>query len=353
MSTQLWVTADELSQPDVPEAHASAVSASYLLWALSGRKYGGIKQTTERYECPCRCSTRTLAGMVYPGIHQGHIYNVNVGYGSHCGCGVQHKLRLRGTPIHTVYSVIAGGSELDPEDWEIHNDVYLVPAAGSGWSVCSTVETTYSYGVPPPEAGRRAARLLAEELLKSTIDPDSCRLPDRVTSISRQGVSFTVLDPQSFLDEGRLGLYEVDTFLRAVNPDRARMPAKVFAAGTSRGMRVRGAGVGPKIGPNDLVVKRGEEFTKLFLADDLSGPVDFSDFEPRGQITSWGGATVLDLDSYFTPEVGDPAGSVRLTLPPQITYSSALHGGVFDLYAVLDTDVNTVIHLLTSRVYVS
>ena len=58
---------------------------------------------------------------------------------------------------------------------------------------------------------------------------DECVLPQRVTPISRQGVSWTLLDPQDFLDNGRTGIYHVDLFLRTVNPDRARLRSRVFS----------------------------------------------------------------------------------------------------------------------------
>ena len=61
-----------------------------------------------------------------------------------------------------------------------------------------------------------------------------CELPQRVTSVSRQGVSYTILDNQEFIDELRTGLYEIDLFLKVVNPDNARRKSKVFSVDTPR-----------------------------------------------------------------------------------------------------------------------
>ncbi len=71
-----------------------------------------------------------------------------------------------------------------------------------------------------------AARTLAIEFAKLWSDDETCALPQRVTSVSRQGVSFTILDQQDFIQELRTGLYAVDLFLKTVNPDGARRKTK-------------------------------------------------------------------------------------------------------------------------------
>ena len=48
-------------------------------------------------------------------------------------------------------------------------------------------------------------------------------------------MSWTLLDPQDFLDKGRTGIYQVDLFLRTVNPDGARLRARVFSPDIPRG----------------------------------------------------------------------------------------------------------------------
>lgn len=55
--------------------------------------------------------------------------------------------------------------------------------------------------------------------------------------MSRQGVSFTILDPQAFLKEGRTGIYDIDLFIKTVNPDNARKRAKIFSPDIPRGIR--------------------------------------------------------------------------------------------------------------------
>ena len=82
-----------------------------------------------------------------------------------------------------------------------------------------------------------AARTLAMEFCKLWNGDDDCALPQRVTSISRQGVSYTLLDSQDFIEEMRTGLYAVDLFLKTVNPDKARAKARVFSPDVPRARR--------------------------------------------------------------------------------------------------------------------
>jgi hypothetical protein len=94
----------------------------------------------------------------------------------------------------------------------------------------------YTYGDPPSEMGVQAAVRLAVELVKDSIG-EKCELPKRVTSITRQGIAVAVIDPMIFLKEGRTGLYEVDLFLAAVNPQSRRSRATVWSPDIPRALR--------------------------------------------------------------------------------------------------------------------
>jgi hypothetical protein len=98
---------------------------------------------------------------------------------------------------------------------------------------------TYTYGTGPPALGRIAAKALADQYILAMSNSDECMLPQRVTQISRQGMSWTLLDPQDFLDKGRTGIYQVDLFLTTVNPDGARLRSRVFSPDIPRGKAVR------------------------------------------------------------------------------------------------------------------
>jgi hypothetical protein len=88
------------------------------------------------------------------------------------------------------------------------------------------VYVTYTYGNPPPGPLLAAINSLAQEFA-SYREGEDCRLPERITSVSRQGVSWTILDPQDFLENGQTGIYEVDLALSLYGP-RAFARARVF-----------------------------------------------------------------------------------------------------------------------------
>lgn len=218
-----WAAKSLLEYPDHPRADEALESASFILWSLSGRQYSGVRRVTEVY------STDRALGRgktPYPVYRNGAVYNEN---GSSCccsGCGVFHRIRLRGTPVRRILEVYVEGNLLSPEDYVIldHGVLgFLTPVA----CCASCVTITYQYGYLPP-GGEAAAARLANELLAS-VDGEECSLPKRVTSITRQGTSFTFLDPQDFLNDRRTGIYEIDLLLTAMNPAKSLMKPRVFS----------------------------------------------------------------------------------------------------------------------------
>jgi hypothetical protein len=97
----------------------------------------------------------------------------------------------------------------------------LIRTDGRGWSTAcggETVTVVYRWGEAPPAGGKRAAVLYALELGKGEVGDSSCRLPKRVVSVVRQGVSMTLIDPQRYLENGKLGMPDIDQWLASVNP---------------------------------------------------------------------------------------------------------------------------------------
>lgn len=150
------------------------------------------------------------------------------------------NLRLRQQPVISVESVTQLGKVLDPVSYTLRNNAYLVRANSMPWLLDSFNDLTvvYTYGLNPPSAGIRAAIRFANELILAEAGSSNCSLPERITSVSRQGVSMTVMDPQDFLEKGRIGIYEVDLFLAAVNPNKAKKRPKVFSVDQPRGERI-------------------------------------------------------------------------------------------------------------------
>jgi hypothetical protein len=242
MASNLWILPEEMGDYAYTEYTLEAAQvASNLLWAMSGRKYTGETIVTERYTCTLRNnrmgpSDRTNS----PVLFGGDVYNIPSGdYDEYSelvadGLSPDSRVRLRGRPVTRIIAIRnKTGKILDPSSYYLvdHSTIHI--KAGTAWTPCN-VEITYAYGIPVPTAGRMAARKLAIEFARLWAGDEMCELPQRVTSVSRQGVSYTILDNQEFIDELRTGLYEIDLFLKVVNPDNARRKSKVFSVDTPR-----------------------------------------------------------------------------------------------------------------------
>jgi hypothetical protein len=129
----------------------------------------------------------------------------------------------------------ANGDTVDPSNYRLVEHSTLVFDPGFTWD-SHDITVTYDYGTMPPQLGRMAARQLAIEFCHLWAG-EECAFPERVTSVSRLGVSFTILDNQDFIDDMRTGVYAVDLFLKSVNPDRARARARVFSVDIPRAKR--------------------------------------------------------------------------------------------------------------------
>ena len=145
-----------------------------------------------------------------------------------------------------VYSSTLSEEVVPVYDLEVEEDHSFVVNGFVVHNCCSdhsdpalAFSVDFDYGFAPPPAGVRAAADLACQLALSC-DPATvgeCKLPQRVTSITRQGVSMVVLDPFDFLEEGRTGVYTVDLFLKTYNPTRNRRPPAVWSPDIGRRTR--------------------------------------------------------------------------------------------------------------------
>jgi hypothetical protein len=243
--SNLWVSPDELGDyADSEFAYEACKTASGLLWAMSGRKYSGVTTVTERYVCQNRVFRLGASLNTYQALLlDGAVFNIpsdefdNFNDRVVDGLSPESRIRLRGRPVTKVHSIRRrDGLILDPSSYYLVDHSTIQAATGVPWTPCN-LEITYSYGTYPPTMGKMAARTLAIEFAKLWSGDDDCALPQRVTSISRQGVSYTLLDSQDFIEEMRTGIYVVDLFLKSVNPDKARTKARVFSVDVPRGRR--------------------------------------------------------------------------------------------------------------------
>lgn len=99
------------------------------------------------------------------------------------------------------------------------------------------ITVTGTMGIPTPPGGQVAAAQLACELAKAMCGDSSCALPERVQSVSRQGITMTILDQFEDLDEGKTGIWLIDAWVASVM--RSPMPATVGSPDSHRMTRLR------------------------------------------------------------------------------------------------------------------
>lgn len=225
----IWLNTMDTVNPTSVHAEAAVRFASETLYALTGEKFTGIQTSTESFSADNLTSMEVTAA-----VYQGSIRNIPVQQG-------YRNLRLRHSPIRNVLSITFDGKVMPPSTYAIANGSYLVRRDRTPWVLDSmgSLTVTYVHGTKIPAAGKIAATRLANEYIYLKTDDEQCTLPSRIsTSISRQGETISVLDPLSFLNEGKTGVYEVDLFIAAANPTGAKKKAKVFSVDRPRGERL-------------------------------------------------------------------------------------------------------------------
>lgn len=195
-------------------------NATEILYLLSDRKYPGICTTT-RSLCFAgqQCWPEVRACEPFPAIDLGGAY-----------------------PIWDAWDVKLSGVALDPAAYEVRGRRYLVRLDGQAWPYGvpalatdpDPLVVTWAYGRQPPVSGRLAAARYAAEIAKLCAG-DACGVNIQTArNVNREGITYTVLDADAVISEGRTGLGSVDAWLIA---DAKRKPeARIFhpALGPSR-----------------------------------------------------------------------------------------------------------------------
>lgn len=333
MATGLWCTVRDLGpQYETSDYAAEAVkAASYLMWALSGRKYTGATTVTERYVRFAPLINTRL-------IQEAAIINSRVNKALQIvepWVAAETRIRLRGQPVTEIVAVrnVSGGV-VSPDSYYLVDHSTIQFSEGA-LIVPADIEVTYSYGAQPPTLGRMAARRVAQEFVKLWEGDEDCALPQRVTSVTRQGLTYTVLDSQDFLQEMRLGIYEIDLFLKTVNPNRAQKRSKVFSPDIPKARRYTPKSTVYSANANTdfTVAKSGSTTLTLTLADfDAEFLYSESGWVPELDIHSYDGTRTLTIS-------GDAIDVTSTSVSLTVTYEQAqavlklVDPGTWDLYA--------------------
>ena len=362
--SSLWVQPDELGDyANTEYAQEACEVASYLMWAMSGRKYTGVTTVTERYVCKARdyyfggSSKNTQAVLA-----GGNVYNIPAGANDDLleltadGLSPESRLRLRGRPVTRILAVRSGVTStlLDESSYYLVDHSTIQLKVGAAWTPCN-VEITYTYGTVPPTAGRMAARTLAIEFAKLWSEDETCALPQRVTSISRQGVSYTLLDSQDFIQEIRTGVYAVDLFLKTSNPDGARVKSRVFSVDTPRARRYTPKPLSLTASTNDIIVPvRGSGTATVTLASFGGGFL----------ASESGWSLSVDLHNYASLNTttitsvalngGSTAVVVTVPYEPAAKTIGMVDPGTYSVYATKTVgSVTTVTHLFDGNLTIN
>ena len=204
---------------------AAQEAAQTLLWAYSGRHLG-VCDYREGYWPSCGD-----VGCPMPELGRDGLWRNTVLARDCC------KLLLEHRPVHSITSVTVEGTVLDPAGY-LSDGTYL-RRCGACWPCASEccdppIVVEYRAGVPLPPMTPAAMGEVACEFLLA-FDNKPCKLPSRVTNITRQGVTMDLGQPP---EELRLGLPMADAWLRIVNPRRLIAPSRVLSPDLPRGAPV-------------------------------------------------------------------------------------------------------------------
>ena len=245
-------------------AAESAAAASGILYSLSGQQFSGACDpvTIRPVSRPVDVDTRAWGPGLQPGSYSSS-WGVCSAYGfqgagiaSHYGCSRPPTIDLGAYPVTEIVEVLIDGVVIPPVEYRLQDYRQLVrirptddytPTDRWGWPTCQildlpdtqegTFSVTYRYGQAPPIEGFRAARILAAEMLLSSVGQAN-RLPSRITTVARQGISMAVVDVMDFLSKGLTGIYEVDLFIRAKNPNKNTRRSLVWSPDLGRPYRM-------------------------------------------------------------------------------------------------------------------
>lgn len=222
-----WIEPEHTIDPSGPYTEDCIEAASWLLYKLTAEKYPGRLSTTD-----CYSLNHNESFTMTPTVVSGNIMNIS-GNGS-------RKLYLRQAPVLKINAVSSANVLLPSSAYQLRNNAFIIRTDLTPWNFSPTTEicVSYEFGLNPPKAGRAAALKLANEFILSNTAPSQCTLPERVTSVSRQSVSFSVLDPHSFLKEGKLGIYSVDAFISAANPSNSKKRPRIITPDRPVGERI-------------------------------------------------------------------------------------------------------------------
>jgi hypothetical protein len=216
---------------DDPRITDAIDDASLVLYYLTGKQFSGTCRRTVRPGC--------LSGFCS------------------CGCG-PNQVNIGLWPVTNLVSVRYDGTLYTEAEADalFHVNEYHYLARNDGeafltgnqWAIAggeedtedngNVFEVTVDYGLSVPRLLTRAARALACQFVNACCGGDGCKLPERVTSIVRVGVTQEIASVVDLLEKGRTGVYEVDLAIKVFNPSNLQSPSFVWSPDRPGGRRI-------------------------------------------------------------------------------------------------------------------
>jgi hypothetical protein len=91
----------------------------------------------------------------------------------------------------------------------------------------NTWQVDYLLGQPVPIGGQIAAGVLACELAKAACSDGSCQLPQRIQTITRQGVTIAMIDSFDDVSHGATGIWIIDSWVSSIV--NTPVPSRVYS----------------------------------------------------------------------------------------------------------------------------
>lgn len=202
--------------------------ATKVMWAATGRRYGLCSNTIRPCGLDRMCGScgawNWYGGWMRPYILDGLWRNC----GCECACDCKPRCQIKlPSPVAQVTQVMVDGVIISDTAWRVDDNQWLVRTDGNCWPECQdynvdvpavgTLQVIYDRGNPVPQDVLDAAATLACEFGKACANLP-CRLPNRMTNLTRQGVSVSFVDIDRLLARGLTGIVEVDQIIIANNP---------------------------------------------------------------------------------------------------------------------------------------
>jgi hypothetical protein len=225
---------------DYPQATQDSALwlASTYLWAATGRQYGVCDVTVQPVQTRGGAEPAYQVFPHWPG-GDGYVSGpflfggrwFNAGTGVACCAPLGCAVVLRG-PVASIEEVVIDGEIIDPAEYRVdvsRGEYLLVRTGGSCWPTCNadgSFTVTYGYGKALPEALAITTALLACEYAKA-LTGGPCKLPARMTRMSRQGIDIEVEAVDGAT--GRTGIREIDDVIYALNPGGRQSPPVILS----------------------------------------------------------------------------------------------------------------------------